>query len=72
MKRTLCGSLMKKCSRWPLQKIRKYRSQHSCNVKEEEHCSGSVIAHSDNFHEVRHGICQCVEAGPNPPHIRGT
>ena len=37
----------------------------SCSVKEEEHCSGSVVAHSKNFHEVR----RCVEAGPNPPHI---
>jgi len=29
------------------------------------------LAHSDNFHEVRHGTCRCrsVEAGPNPPHI---
>jgi len=43
----------------------------SCNVKEEEHCSGLVVAHSDNFHKVHHGICRCVEAGPNPSHIRG-
>ena len=37
----------------------------SCSVKEEEHCSGSVVAHTNNFHDVR----RCVEAGPNPPHI---
>ena len=30
-----------------------------------------AVAHSDNFHNVRHGICRCVEAGPNPPHVRG-
>ena len=39
--------------------------------REQEHCSGLVVAHSDNFHKVRHGICRCVEAEPNPPHIRG-
>jgi len=43
----------------------------SCNVKEEEHCSRLVVTHWDNFHKVRHTICRCVEAGPNPPHIRG-
>jgi len=30
-----------------------------------------VVAHLHNFHKVRRGICRCVEAGPNPPHIRG-
>ena len=41
--------------------------------QQEEHCSGLffVVAHSDNFHKVRHGICRCVEARLNPPYTRG-
>jgi len=52
-------------------KFAKRSCLRSCNVKEEEHCSGLVVAHSDNFHKVCHGICRCVEDGPNQPHIRG-
>ena len=65
VKWTSCGSLTKKCSRWPK------NPQNDCvYAPAMSKCSRLQIG-QQYFHKVRRGIRRCVEARSNPSHIRG-